>query len=854
MVQSPQRYIGGELNSIKKDWEGRLSLALAFPEPYELGMSHTGYRIIYHLVNREYNLLAERVFMPGEDMIELLRSRDIPLFSLESHRPVIDFDVLGFSLQTELSYTNILAMLELSDIPLHTKDRSDEHPIVIAGGPVALNPEPLADFIDVFFIGDAEAGFIDMLNSVKATKGKSRADVLRGISSLPGVYVPSLYIPAFSDGKQTGFETELDAQVKRQYVPELKSFHYPSKPIVPWMDIVHDRLATEIMRGCSRGCRFCLAGYIYRPVRERSADDVIEEVKKAVENSGLEEVGLLSLSSTDYSPFEEVVTKLKPYVSSKHISLALPSIRPEELTDALFEALQTERKGGITMAPEAATPRLRAVINKPSDPDEIYHSIDKAVSKGWKRIKLYFMIGLPTETDNDVLAIVDMIEEIWKRLKRAGGRLHVSVSPFVPKAHTPFQWEEQISPDEIQRREDLVYHEVKRRGLKIKLDTRRPFTSWLEGIFARGDRRLGDVLLAAYRHGTLFDGWDELRDETAWDKAFEETGIDPAEYRRERFEDEFLPWEMIDPGYSKESLLRERKRAYQEKYTPDCRKIRCENCDRCDFPSMQLAETKQEKRSSSNLGFGRRQKRIQRRDIFANWNFVRLRYTRTGRLRFLSHLDMGRILRRAIRRSGLPVAYTQGYNRHEKIAFGPPLPIGYSSIAEYLDIHLMSQSSDEDFHNFSKEFPEGMMVVDKHFLAAGKMDSLTGITDSTLIRVLIEGVDCAELEEKLTELMQRAEIIYERPRKELDIKPLLHSFKRVGNAFYFVTELSNNGSGRPEEYIELCGINPEDAGSFDIMRMQLLSHKNGTDPFGKPIDVKGLIDADAKTLIEAGVL
>ncbi|MFP4459401.1 MAG: TIGR03960 family B12-binding radical SAM protein [Candidatus Zixiibacteriota bacterium] len=849
LVQNPQRYIDGEIGSVRKSHEGKLTYALAFPEPYELAMSHTGFRILYHLINSNRDFVAERVFCPGEDMIELMHDRQIPLFSMESKKAVSNFDVLGFSLQTELSFSNILIMLELAGIPLRREERDESHPIIMAGGPSAFNPEPMAGIIDVFYIGDAEANLIEALEIINRNKERSRIKIYKELVKLDGIYIPEFYEPKYEDDNFLGFEIANNApeRVRKAIKKELSGDIYPQQPIVPWMEIVHDRYGLEIMRGCSRGCRFCMAGYIYRPVRERPASEVIEEAKQAIDKTGMEELGLLSLSTTDYVPFLDVMSKLKVFSQKHHLSLSVPSIRPEAFGEAFFNALATERKGGLTLAPEAATPRLRAVINKYVDMDELAKTIEKAVSMGWKRVKFYFMIGLPTETDDDVLAIIDVAEMFSKILRRVNGRLKVSISPFVPKAHTPFQWEEQNSPQEIQRKQDLLYDALKGRKIRLGLDTRNTFTSYLEGIFARGDRKLGKVLIKAFELGAKFDAWDDIRDEDAWHKAFEETGINPMAYLGERDLEMPLPWQIIDTGVKPETLINERKKAYSTKYTKDCREIRCENCQKCSFDKMIIADTKYDIQSSSttsSTSFGRSAKRKARRDAFAMWNFVRIEYSRFGELRFLSHLDMGRIIRRTIRRSNLPVAYTQGYHKHEKIAFGPPLPIGYSSTAEYVDIHLDHPTSEDKFMKFFRQFPKNIEVTGQKFLTAkSKIKSLAAAIEKAQYAIILndevlEEMPIDTLQKKLEEIHEMEKIEFQRRKKVVDIRPLFHGFRIFDNVLVMFLELSNNGSGRPGEYLEFIGISHELAYGVEIIRTDMLIKRGSDyyDPFDNKVE------------------
>ncbi|RKZ30500.1 TIGR03960 family B12-binding radical SAM protein, partial [bacterium] len=661
LVEKPARYIGGELGQIVKPKQREtLRFALCFPEIYEIGMSHHGGRLLYHAVNACDNLACERVFCPRHDLAELMRRENIPLLSLESKIPLSEFDVIGFSLEYELSYTNIFEMLDLAGIPFFAADRNDSHPLVIAGGPCVFNPEPVAPIFDLFVIGDAEEELPALLELIK-NSNPSRSELLRKLATRRGIYVPQFYKPIYRDSRQDGFEVDGDAQfpIRSIELPELPPQNYPERPIVPWIATVHDRLGLEIMRGCGRGCRFCAAGWIYRPVREREVNSIIEEIKKYTSTTGWEEVGLLSLSATDYSGLKSLLSRLNALVEKDHTSISVPSIRPEGLDDTAISVLGKIRKSSITFAPEAATERLRNVINKPFDEKLLFEAIERVYRAGWRTVKLYFMIGLPTETEEDILAIARSCNRANDIARRNRGQLNVSISPFVPKPHTPFAWEPQDNPEILKEKTRLIRKNVSGR---VKIRTRAPELPLIESVLSRGDRRLADVLRRVWELGGGFDAWRETFDPDSWERAFEEAGIDISIYTGEQEVDFTNPWEIIDKGIPKRFILSEREKAYRGENSPDCaERGGCEKCGICDFPAKTRSKSVHTTETNLTGGYGRRIKR-QKKTVYAGNASLRLRYAKKERLRWLSHLDITKAISRAIRRSGLRVAYSSGHH------------------------------------------------------------------------------------------------------------------------------------------------------------------------------------------------
>ena len=589
-VEKPGRYIGGELHSVSKDPEFKgLRFAFCFPDNYEIGMSYMGMQIIYHLLNKEDDIYCERCFAPAKDMAAEMRKNDLPLFTLETKTPLKEMDMVGFTLQYELSYTNILYMLDLAGIPFNFKDRGENAPIIVGGGPCAFNAEPLADFFDLFIIGDGENAQIEVarLAAKRKRDGSSKSDFLKEACRIQGVYVPSFYEAQYDEnGHYTGMTKLYDGapdRVLKSIVSDLEPVDFPDKTIVPLIEAVQDRSVCELFRGCTRGCRFCQAGMIYRPVRERSAEKVYELCRSQLETSGNEELSLMSLSSSDYSQFERLMGMLIPYSREKTISISLPSLRMDNFAFKILDELQGVRKTGLTFAAEAGTQRLRDVINKNITEDDIFKALDTAIDLGWNSVKLYFMMGLPTETDEDLDGIVDLAKRIMDLAiyKNGGVRgrfgVTVSVSNFVPKPHTPFQWVPQDTFEEFERKHIYLRDKLK----KIKGVTYRyhgSYTSHLEAIFARGGRELCEALRKAYANGCCFDSWTEGFNKEGWQKALDACGINAGCSAVTGFaENDPLPWDVVSCGVSREYLLSEFNRARSNQTTPDCR-LGCNGC------------------------------------------------------------------------------------------------------------------------------------------------------------------------------------------------------------------------------------------------------------------------------------
>ena len=598
-IEKPARYIGGEVNSVMKDKEKvDIRFAMCFPDVYEIGMSHLGIQILYDMFNRRGDTWCERVYSPWSDLDKVLREKNIPLFALESQDPVRDFDFLGITIQFEMCYTNILQILELSHIPLHASGRTAADPFVIGGGPCTYNPEPLAEFFDIFYIGEGETVYDELLDVYKSWKGsgKSRKEFLEMAAQIEGLYIPSFYDPVYNeDGTLKSFSpnnVHAPAAVKKQVVMDVTDASYPMKPVVPFIKATQDRVVLEIQRGCIRGCRFCQAGMIYRPTRERNVDKLKEYARAMLKNTGHEEISLSSLSSSDYSGLKELVTFLIDEFKGKGINISLPSLRIDAFSLDVMSRVQDVRKSSLTFAPEAGSQRMRNVINKGLTEEDILDGAGQAFEGGWSKVKLYFMLGLPTETEEDMREIARLSDRVARRYyeipkEQRNGKCQITASSsfFVPKPFTPFQWAPMCTAEEYMRRAEIVKEEfhaqLNRKSLKYNWHDAQ--VTVLEGVMARGDRKVGKVIEEAYRLGCLFDSWTESFRNELWIQAFENTGIDPSFYNlRERSEEELFPWDFIDTGVSRSFLRSEWERAVQETVTPNCRQ-QCSGCGAARF-------------------------------------------------------------------------------------------------------------------------------------------------------------------------------------------------------------------------------------------------------------------------------
>ena len=716
-VEQPSRYLGMEVNRIIKDPEQiKLSIALAFPDLYEIGTSHFGLQILYHILNGHREIAAERVFAPGIDMEARLRSSNTPLASLESHKPLNCFDIIGFSLLYELNFTNILFMLDLSNIPFYYHQRDNSHPVIIAGGPCACNPEPVADFFDAIVVGDGENVTMEMAETwLKWNEGYNgdREILLKMWSEIEGVYIPSFFEPKY-DG--AGFQAlspkfENYQTVRRAILDDLDTAPFPDAPIVPFGRPVHDRLRLEISRGCTRGCRFCQAGMIYRPVRERSMETILSLSRASIASTGYDELSLLSLSTGDYSCIVPLMERLMARCQPDHTAVSFPSLRVGTLTPELMHLVKKVRKTGFTIAPEAGSQRLRDVINKNISQKAVFDTVGDAFQQGWRVIKLYFMVGLPTETDDDIRAIVELVKELReiKGNNKKRENLNVSVTTFIPKPHTPFQWTSQIPLSESKEKIQWLRKSLKHPGIRFKWQNSE--VSLLEGLWARGDRRLSRLLVTAYEKGCKFDGWSDKFDYGLWTASLAGEDVD-VDYYTTRARDiaEPLPWDHIDTRVTKDFLKTEWDRAVEGIHSPDCRKNDCNICGACDFetiePKVFEAATAEPKRSPEDVHL--------KHD---NYKRLKVSYAKRDAARYFGHLELSNIILRSIRRAGIPIKYSEGFHPKPRISFDDPLPVGLESLNEILYLIIPDTVEPQTvMKRLNDHLPRGLEVSDCRFV------------------------------------------------------------------------------------------------------------------------------------------
>jgi radical SAM family uncharacterized protein/radical SAM-linked protein len=704
--------LGNEINTVKKPLENvEITFGLAFPDVYEVGMSHQGLKIIYDILNRHEWLAAELVFCPWVDMEGALRREGLPLQTQESGIPLGKLDILGFSLQHELCYSNVLTMLELGGVPLRADERDTTYPLILAGGPACFNPEPFAEIFDLILIGDGEEKALEICRLVRHFKkksGMSKKDLLADLSHVQGIYVPSFFQPEYGDnGILTNIRPLIPAYsfVTKALVPDIDKSPFPAGQIVPYSDPVHDRLSVEICRGCTRGCRFCQAGMVYRPVRERDQVTILHHIEEGLRLTGYDEVSLLSLSSGDYSAIGPLLRELMNRRSRDKIAVSLPSLRIDSLDEAWLEQIKRVRKTGFTLAPEAGSDRLRRVINKTLTNEEILETAEKVYNAGWKLIKLYFMIGLPGETEEDLQEIITLSKGVARTAVGRGKKpiLHVSVAAFVPKPHTPFMWLPQITLEESRRRIRKIQDGLLDHRIRVKWNN--PEMSWIEGIFSRGDRRLLGPLIRAWENGARFDAWGEHFHLEIWKEAFEAKSIDPDFYLyRTRARDEIMPWEHIRSGVHKTYLFHELERSQKEKTTPDCR-LKCLECGVCDHDQYDPVIQK-------NRPFEFRESERPQKQSYAGNRSYFITFSKTETARYLGHLELARSFMRALRRTELQVSYTGGFHPTPKISFTTALPVGTESLEETVKIELIEPIDPEALtQKLNRSLPPGIRVI-----------------------------------------------------------------------------------------------------------------------------------------------
>jgi radical SAM family uncharacterized protein/radical SAM-linked protein len=774
LVEQPSRYLGTEINAIKKDHNTvKLRIALAFPDMYEIGTSHFGLQILYHILNRHKDIAAERVFAPGLDMAAHLKSADVSIVSLESQQPLNQFDIIGFSLLYELNYTNVLYMLELAKIPFLAGERDLSYPLIIAGGPCACNPEPVADFFDAMVVGDGEKVIIEMSRiwmEWKAGGGVDKDALLKKWSGITGVYVPAFFRPRYDDA---GFQTllpELERLpgVKRAIIGDLDLAPFPERPIVPFSKPVHDRLRMEVSRGCTRGCRFCQAGMIYRPVRERSMETLVNLLEASMAATGYEDLSLLSLSTGDYECIVPLMEHLMTRCGHSRTAVSFPSLRAGTLTPQLMELVKKVRKTGFTIAPEAGSQRLRDVVNKNIEEAHIVNSVENATRLGWRVIKLYFMVGLPTETAKDLQAIVSLVSHL-RKIKvenRKGIKINVSIATFIPKPHTPFQWAPQICLDEARDRIRWLRDKLRMPGVQFKWQN--PEVSLLEGLWSRGDRRLSRLLVAAYQKGCRFDGWSDRFQYRLWQEAFSQEGVEIDYYTtRARAMTEPLPWDHVDTGVDKDFLKSEWEKALKGEHTSDCRNQDCNHCGVCDFERI-------EPKTHNTCNSTAVKHMLTTQPAETVYKRLRIAYSKQGQAKYFGHLELVKIVLRAIRRAAIPVKFSQGFHPKPLISFEDPLPVGFEGQKEHFYLEVAAGIKAQSFlERLNQQLPEGLRVIDCQPAASRPLRN-----NLTAALYMVTSKDGFFDEKELITFNNSPEVLYRRTNrkgktKEFDLKELV---------------------------------------------------------------------------------
>jgi len=821
-VEKPSRYLGKEINSVHKDpGEVVLRACLVFPDLYEVGMAHLGTQILYGLGNNADGIQVERVFLPGEDFLRLLHEGRMPLPTLESRTPLAQCHLLGVTLQSELTYTNILTILDAAGLPVRSRDRGEDHPVILGGGPCAFNPEPLAPFFDLFYLGDGETQWTEMLAVLKeqVQAGVGRAGRIESLKGMPGVYCPEDFEPRYNvDGSiekiipKTGL-----SRVRPSTIESLDISLPPASFVVPFLPPVHDRINIEATRGCTRGCRFCHAGMVTRPVRERGAPSLLASVEEALERTGYEDLALTSLSIGDYGPLDSVLETVMDRHDRDRVSLSLPSMRIGGLTPSVARQILRVRRTGFTIAPEAGTERLRKAINKDFTDDQILQTARWVFGHGWEAVKLYFMIGLPSETDEDLDGIVRIVRTI---AGEAPGKAKVTVnlSPFVPKAHTPFQWAAQDPEPELKKKLEHLQKEL--RGGRVQIRWSRTDMALLEACLARGDRRMADVVEAAWRSGAVMDGWEEHFNWKIWSDAFAENGLDPRWYAsRKRDTGEMLPWDHLSCGVDRDFLVSEYEKSLAARITGDCREVGCLGCGACT-PRQKNTLPPLRTPLADEGGQPPPQQVVHEAD--RSVRRVRIVFKKVGDLRHLGHLEMARMFERACRRAGIPLAFTGGFSPKPRITFALSLPTGTEALAEWLDLELADAMPAEEVRDrLNGQLPGGIEVSDSWKVPVD-VPALNGrVRSMTYEARLPEPVE--HLRDRVEAFMARPEFPVVRDRKgkrrTLDLKEYLISMDAPDDrTLVFSLALKGEaGSARPQEVLQAV----VDGGEKNLSRVRL---------------------------------
>jgi radical SAM family uncharacterized protein/radical SAM-linked protein len=839
-VEKPSRYLGCELNTVHKDLtQVDVRLALAFPDLYDLGLSNLGLLILYGILNKLPGVWAERAYMPALDLEAELRARDLPLFSLESKSPLRHFDAIGFTLQYELSYSNILHMLQLSGIPLRAAQRDTDMPLILAGGPGAFHPEPLADFIDAFVIGDGEDVVLELVQALRDAKGLCRDEQLRRLAMIPGLYVPALY-PLHRTAHGELVPDMGGRVILKRSVANLNTTPFPTDYIVPFSGQVHDRVSLEVLRGCTQGCRFCQAGMLYRPVRERSLETLATLTSETIAKTGYEEITLASLSTCDYSQVRGLVDQAVGLGLPHQVAISLPSLRLDSFSVDLADMVATLRKTGLTFAPEAASPRMRAVIDKWIPDEELIDVTGQVFARGWDTVKLYFMIGLPTEEDADVLAIPNLAKRVLRHGRRFNkrARVHLGVSTFVPKPFTPFQWDSQMSIAETLCKHQMLRENMREFGLKFGRHDAQ--MSYLEGVFARGDRQVGRLLEAAHALGCKFDGWGEHFDFRKWQEAAERSGVDMDAYLRRRDLHEILPWDHIDCMVDKQYFVDEYWRSRLALLAEDCRQVKCHQCgvidddrDGCLTMLRTSRAGRAKERSWQRTSSAVRPHTLARQKI-------RFRFAKQGPLRFLSHLETLRTLTRALRRAQLPVQYSQGFHPQPQLTFATALPVGIESTGEYADVVLSAWLDPGDFlFRLDRVLPAHMRILDACSVplqAPSLMSERLAAQYDVVVPVHLS-TSMASLAIRIRELLARDDISVQRWHKKgqrrVNIRPGIVSLEvrpqASGTAVAMLVREDAEAKAKPGEVMQaLLDLSEDQLRSVRIIKHEAFVHVAGS--------------------------
>jgi len=800
-VQKPGRYIGGEWNEIKKDPHSvKTKVALAFPDLYEVGMSYLGQKILYHILNTNDSILAERVFAPWIDCEKELRKRKVTLCSLENRIPICAFDIIGFSLLYELNYSNILTILDTGNIPFLSSDRSLKYPLVIAGGPAVFNPEPVADLFDAFLIGDGEEAFLEIIKIFEELKGK----ITKKQKLLYELYKPFRTTGSFLQTVKP--EGNAPFLVKKRCFFPLTEASYPEKIVVPNIKVIFERVAVEAVRGCPQNCRFCQARTLYFPARVKEPGNVYNKVLNSLRDTGYEDASLAALSIGDYPYLEEVMKCLMEKLEENKISLSLSSLRPEKLTSKVVENILKVRKTGFTIVPEAGTERLRRVINKHLKDSDIWQAAENAFSHGWKKIKLYFMVGLPTEKEEDLYGIVNTVKEIIRigyRIMKRPPKINLSIASFIPKSHTSFQWIGMENEKELLAKHRFIKSELKKYPF-VRFKEHPLKNAILEAVFSRGDRRLSQVLIKAWKEGARFDSWNEQFDILAWERAFESEGLNFSSYLSKIGLDVALPWDHIDAGINKSHLAKELKNAMDEKNTPVCQQIRCIECGGCSIGLLKEKSFNREIKTSepSILYYGKKSEREIR---------YRMKYLKEEKARYLSHIDVNNVIKRSFRRALVPVKFTKGFHPKMVLVFAPALPLGMEGKSEILEFKSSYEFSEDEFVLHVNAFiPSGFKVIDLEKIEFNRLslnDEIEYLEYSLeMSQAIIKTMMQDNIKKKENyDSAYRFEII-ERKIKDYQAihrNELIHQIKvdKAANKVIFILKFSYKKSIRPQDII-----------------------------------------------------